>query len=98
MNTPAKDTIKHDSVKSGKMVNALATGNDSQLNYSDLSGKRQGHWIITNEIRHLPGYAEKSKVEEGLYKDGKKEGEWTEYNADGSIRSKVVYKDDQPVK
>jgi antitoxin component YwqK of YwqJK toxin-antitoxin module len=37
-------------------------------------------------------------IEEGDYKDGKKQGTWTYYNPDGSIKNTVEYKDDVPVK
>ena len=36
-------------------------------------------------------------LEEGDYKDGKKQGTWTYYNIDGSIKNTVEYKDDIPV-
>lgn len=36
-------------------------------------------------------------LEEGDYKDDKKQGVWVYYNADGTIKNKVEYKDDVPV-
>ncbi len=92
------DSTQQDSLKTKKFVKALVPGNDTSINYIDEKGHKQGHWIITNNTTHLPGYGDRAKVEEGYYKDGKKEGEWTEYNADGSTRSKVIYKDDSLVK
>lgn len=37
-------------------------------------------------------------LEEGYYKDGKRQGTWTYYNPDGSIKNTVEYKDDLPDK
>ena len=36
-------------------------------------------------------------LEEGDYKDNKKQGVWVYYNVDGTIKNKVEYKDDVPV-
>lgn len=97
--------LKKDSVSSAspqsdshnKLVRALVKDTANTLNYTDANGKRQGHWIITNKMRQLPGYADTAKVEEGDYQDNMKEGEWIEYNADGSVKSTTTYKDDKPV-
>jgi antitoxin component YwqK of YwqJK toxin-antitoxin module len=90
------DKDKADTIGHGKLVVALSN-DDSRINYADANGKKQGHWIIKNSERHLPGYSDTARVEEGDYKDNMKEGEWTEYNADGSVKSKTTFKDDQPV-
>lgn len=36
-------------------------------------------------------------LEEGDYKDDKKQGVWVYYNADGTIKTKIEYKDDVPL-
>ena len=87
-----KSDTSHD-----KLVRALVKDTANTLNYTDANGKRQGHWIITNAKKHLPGYSDSAKVEEGAYQDNMKEGEWIEYNADGSVKSTTTYKDDKPV-
>jgi antitoxin component YwqK of YwqJK toxin-antitoxin module len=38
-----------------------------------------------------------SPLEEGYYKDGKKQGFWKYYNVDGNLKDSVEYKDDQVV-
>jgi len=86
------DSDKHD-----KLVRALVTDTNTN-NFTDANGKKQGHWTITNETRQLPGYDAKAKIEEGDYKDGMKEGEWIEYNPNGSAKSRIIFKDDQPIK
>ena len=95
---PKNDTAaKADSEKHNKLVVGLATDTDRH-NFTDAKGKRQGWWVITNRERNLPGYDTNAKVEEGAYKDGMKEGEWTEYNADGSVKSSTIFKNGNPVK
>ncbi len=88
---------KADSERHSKLVVGLAS-DTNRHNFTDAKGKRQGWWTITNREMNLPGYDTNAKVEEGAYKDGMKEGEWTEYNADGSVKSSSVFKDGNLVK
>ncbi len=51
------------------------------LNAIDKNNLKQGKWIITvAELRGEPGYEE-----EGILKDGKKEGIWRRYNSHGDL-------------
>ncbi len=51
------------------------------LNAIDKNNLKQGKWIITvAELRGEPGYEE-----EGILKDGKKEGTWRRYNSHGDL-------------
>lgn len=51
------------------------------LNLTDSKGLKQGKWIIhVDEIRGEPGYEE-----EGLFKNGKKEGVWRVYNLNNDL-------------
>lgn len=69
---------------------------DSNLNYTDSRGWRQGHWIIRNSDKHLPGYNESDKIEEGNYKDNLKQGIWIQYFPGGMIKNKITFKDNRP--
>lgn len=69
--------------------------NDDTLNKIDANGLRQGKWVITNEIKKLPGYPESAKVEEGLYVDNKKTGVWTEYFPNGNLKSKITFENNR---
>jgi antitoxin component YwqK of YwqJK toxin-antitoxin module len=89
-------TAKSDSAIHKKLVIGLAS-DTNRHNYTDDKGKRQGYWMIRNVDMSLPGYDSNAKVEEGVYKDGMKEGEWIEYNANGSIKSTTTFKNNQPV-
>ena len=102
-NNSAAKTLNTDSAgqnsaqSHSKLVKALVKDTVNRLNYIDSDGKRQGHWIITDKMRHLPGYDSNAKVEEGYYRDNMKEGQWIEYNADGSVKSTINYKDNKPL-
>ena len=63
---------------------------------TDANGLRQNHWVIYNSERHLPGYADAAKVEEGDYKDNMKQGVWITYYPSGAIKSKITFKDNRP--
>lgn len=91
------DSLKTDSDRHDKLVIALAK-DTNRHNYTDANGKKQGYWIITNRMRNLPGYDSNARIEEGEYYNNMREGEWIEYNADGSVKSRTTFKDDQPIR
>jgi hypothetical protein len=58
------------------------------LNAIDNNNLKQGKWIITvAELRGEPGYEE-----EGILKDGKKEGTWRKYNSHGDLLATENYR------
>lgn len=71
------------------------SGQDNQ-NVTDANGMRQGHWVVYNSTRHLAGYADNAKVEEGDYKDNMKQGVWISYYPSGAVKSKITFKDNRP--
>lgn len=65
----------------------LGTKGDT-LNCIDNHDKKQGRWIMKFEsLRGEPGYEE-----EGEFKDGKKEGTWRRYSAEGDLLAMENYK------
>jgi hypothetical protein len=57
------------------------------LNAVDKKGHKQGKWVVrTEELRGEPGYEE-----EGLYKDGKREGKWRRYSLNGDLLAIETY-------
>jgi hypothetical protein len=94
----ADSIAKADSANAhGKLVVALVKDTIHGENVTDSKGKRQGHWVITNKTEHLKDYDSTAKVSEGYYSDNMKEGEWIEYNPNGSVKSKTIFKDDKPI-
>lgn len=58
------------------------------LNRVDANGLKQGRWVShVDAMRGEPGYEE-----EGVYKDGKKEGTWRTYNLQGDLTAIENYK------
>lgn len=77
-------------------------------------GKKEGRWIVRDHVKvevslcqdsthkdakkHSYSKIEYCIVEEGFYKNDKKEGIWKHYNPDGSVKDSVVYKNGEAVK
>lgn len=59
------------------------TNQDDKINKKDASGKKQGKWIYFGKDRPEEGYPMEGKIEEGPYKDDRKEGVWIKYHNDG---------------
>src|SRR5262245_36579661 len=58
------------------------------LNRVDQHNLKQGRWVTRVEsLRGEPGYDE-----EGVYRDGKKEGLWRRYSLMGDVLAKENYK------
>jgi antitoxin component YwqK of YwqJK toxin-antitoxin module len=70
--------------------------NKDTINLTDINGKRQGKWIITNKLVNKPCYTADQKVEEGTYVDGKKTGIWVEYYCNNNMKSKITYENNRP--
>ena len=70
----------------------------SGLNYTDSKGRREGKWIIYGKMSGDAAYNPIGKFMEGEYKDGEKEGEWIEYNPDGTVKRKVNFSGGNEVK
>lgn len=56
---------------------------DDKLNQKDQQGKKQGRWLYLGKDRPQEGYPAEGKIEEGPYKDDRKEGTWVKYHNDG---------------
>lgn len=66
------------------------------INIKDSNGLKQGYWIVFGESKPNSCYKPAQKVEEGYYKDNKKNGLWTEYFCNEKIKSKVEFKAGKP--
>jgi len=65
-------------------------------NKSDNKGK-QGLWIYLGKDRPSLGYPPDGKIEEGSYKDSRKEGVWVRYYKDGVTKKlKGTYSNNRP--
>jgi len=69
------------------------------LNYTDKVGKRQGKWILTNNLlpKPKPNYKPDQKVEEGKYLDSRKIGKWYEYYPNDRVKTIINYVNNKPL-
>jgi antitoxin component YwqK of YwqJK toxin-antitoxin module len=58
-------------------------GGYSDINKKDSEGRKQGRWIYFGKDRPKEGFPADGKIEEGVYKDDRKEGQWIKYHYDG---------------
>ncbi|HIP31355.1 MAG TPA: hypothetical protein EYG86_01190 [Crocinitomicaceae bacterium] len=85
----------------GFFATSLAFASDDQgggeKNKVDDQGRKQGMWIYLGKDRPSAGYPEEGKIEEGGYKNDRKEGEWIKYHRDGVTRKLLgTYKNNRP--
>lgn len=66
------------------------------INLTDVAGKKQGKWIVTNKMVHKPCYTDDQKVEEGVFENSKKVAIWTEYYCNNNLKSKITYENNRP--
>lgn len=89
------DPEKKTKADSAVPVHTIEVTEPNLLNYTDAAGLRQGHWIITGKMIQDADYAPDAKAEEGLYLNGKKEGDWRTYDANGNVKSVDHFVNDQ---
>lgn len=66
-------------------------------NIIDGEGRKQGKWIFWGKDRPSAGYPAEGKIEEGTYKDNRKEGLWIKYHNDGvTPKLKGEYRNNRP--
>ena len=64
------------------------TANLDTINAVDKKDLKQGKWVLhTGELRGEPGYEE-----EGIFKNGKKEGVWRRFNLNGDLTAIENYR------
>lgn len=56
---------------------------DGKINQKDANGLKQGRWVYFGKDLPAEGIPAEGKVEEGSFKDDRKEGTWIKYHNDG---------------
>lgn len=56
----------------------------------------EGYIIIYGKDVYKQEYYDTNKIEEGLRKNGKKEGIWKQYYPDGNLKSKITFSENRP--
>lgn len=81
----------------GVASNGEGKKNTSQVNETDQKGRKQGKWIFYGKDNPKKGYPEEGKIAEGIFKDDRKNGLWTNYYKDGFTPRLVGdYKNNRP--
>lgn len=75
------------------MLSVAQSDTTNQLNENK---QREGYWVLTNKEIPLPAYTDSQKIEEGYYKNGKKEGKWISYFNNGKTKQILNYKNGNP--
>lgn len=57
---------------------------EGEPNQKDDQGRKQGFWVWFGKDKPEKGYPDAGKIEEGPYKDDRKNGQWTMYHKDGA--------------
>jgi antitoxin component YwqK of YwqJK toxin-antitoxin module len=78
-------------------VASAIPGVRSGHNEKDATGHRQGYWIITGEMISDRQFPPQATVEEGMYKDDRREGLWKKYWPNGKLRSEITYTSGKPL-
>ncbi len=69
----------------------------TNINFSDSLGKKQGKWIIQGKMRpENKAYAPEQIIEEGYYKNNRKDGLWKEYYASGVLKYELTFVNGRP--
>lgn len=74
----------------------ISNAQNDTVNVVDDNNMKQGHWVITNEVKKLPGYAPDQVVEEGRYKDNRKSGKWYFYFSNDKVKQILTYNNNRP--
>lgn len=70
---------------------------EENINKKDSNGKKQGKWVCLGKDRPKEGFPANGKIEEGVYKNNRKEGVWIKYYQDGvTPKLKGEYSDNRP--
>jgi antitoxin component YwqK of YwqJK toxin-antitoxin module len=68
-------------------ISAMAASQtETELNRTDLQGRKQGHWIKK--------YPDQTVMYEGFFKDNHPVGEFRRYSEDKTLKSLLIYSDD----
>lgn len=65
-------------------------------NRIDNNGMRQGYWVIKGSMANDPAFKPDATVEDGNYKDNRKEGIWRKFWPNGNLHSEINYELGRP--
>ena len=67
------------------------------INQRDENNCKQGYWILYGKDKPEKGYPSEGRIEEGVYRNNRKEGKWIRYFNDGRTPKLIFhYKNNRP--
>ncbi|MBL4592768.1 MAG: hypothetical protein JKX68_03010 [Flavobacteriales bacterium] len=66
------------------------------INYVDEGNLKQGFWKIFGRMRKTSGYQPDQVIEQGKYKNSRKQGLWTKFFSTGKTKSEIEFKNSRP--
>lgn len=91
MNLKYSHQIKHILLVMITVMSLPVFAFESDINRTDAQGQRQGYWIIKGSMLSDATYKPEEKVEEGNYKNNRKDGLWKKYWPGGKLRNEINY-------
>ncbi len=84
------------SISVGQGLPAYEIVEGDTINYIDENNLKQGFWKIFGRMKKLPGYDPDQVIEQGNYKNSRKNGLWTKFFASGKTKSEIEYLNSRP--
>lgn len=80
----------------GGLAQSFELNGTDTINKIDATRKRQGYWMIRAQGSKFKSYPPGNLVEEGAYKNSRKEGLWKKYFPSAKLKSEITYKGSRP--
>ncbi len=84
------------SITVGQSLPAFEIVEGDTINYIDENNLKQGFWKIFGRMKRLPNYEPDQIIEQGKYKNSRKQGLWTKFFASGKTKSEIEYINSRP--
>lgn len=99
---PLSSSIDGATISQKGCLASYETVNGERINKIYGGDIKDGHWIhyefvIPTAKENTNKKVVRAKIEEGYYKENKKEGFWKFYNKGGTLKDSVEYKNDVPI-
>ncbi len=84
------------SISVGQSLPTYEVYQGDTINYIDGNNLKQGFWKIFGRMKKLPKYEPDQVVEQGNYKNSRKQGLWTFFFPSGKTKSEIEYVNSRP--
>jgi antitoxin component YwqK of YwqJK toxin-antitoxin module len=84
------------SISVGQSLPAFEIVEGDTINYIDENNMKQGFWKIFGRMKRMPGYEPDQVIEQGNFKNSRKQGLWTKFFPSGKTKSEIEYVNSRP--